>query len=253
MTDESLFPPLQEMSPDQFMAYSGEMLQTLVAGAVVERFKIRENGSPNLILSEVVENQGIDEYLEREKEFMKRVLESYERWSRDDNNVVLWDVDETMGKVEFVNGSEYTWHFRPAMQLLIPYLSIRYPSIKNGILTTRSVEHAMKGFDGYSDLLESFPFFDTSYIYSARDVDLEVDCEIPRNEREKREKVMQDQLRDRTDMDVFPAVVNKYKVMQRLDEEHPETKFRIVDDCAIADIAGESGLCVYYMQPNIWS
>ncbi|HOM78220.1 MAG TPA: hypothetical protein PLT50_03400 [bacterium] len=251
MENESLFSPLAEMSSDQFMEYSERRLQTLVASAIVPRFKVSETVLPNSILTDVVEDQDISEYLEREREFMVAVLEAYGRWSLDVDNVVLWDVDETMGKVAFVPNMEPVWHFRPAMQLLIPYLSIKYPEIKNGILTTRTVDGAMSGFEVYSDLLSRFPFFDTTHIYSVREVAISNGVPFTPSE-ENKEDLLYEALVERTQLPLDSATMLKYKVLQVLRTHNPDKHFRVIDDNAIADIEGENGLCVYYMQPNIW-
>jgi hypothetical protein len=89
--------PQQTTPNEEFLEKSSDLLTTTIASILEKR-----GNEAKYIMKDVAE-EGIGVYIEREKSFMVAILEGYERWSQEPNNIVLWDVDDTLGKVVLDN------------------------------------------------------------------------------------------------------------------------------------------------------
>ncbi len=214
-----------QLQPEEFITANSELLSE----------GIRTNFSKSYF-----DEDDIQESLNRELKFMGVILASYELWAQEPNNVVLWDVDDTMGKAKFLNEtSTPEWFFRPSMQLLIPYISKRYPTIKNGIISNRRVDEARYGFDKYSELFDEYPFFDPNYIFSCRDEPTD----------KAAAKAISQEL-----FALYPGRTSrdaekKLLILRQLAATRHDIKWRVIDDMVEASAMGESGADVYYLMP----
>jgi hypothetical protein len=212
------------------------MLQTTTA-AVIESISHK-----NKYIMEDVKEEGFEAFVERERQFMKAVLDGFEKWSKEANNIVLWDVDDTLGKVLYLgnDGNERVWYLRPAMQILVPYLKEHYPNVKNGFITNRKKTGIPGDFEKYSDLFSEYPFFDFDLAYSVRDMEMT----------HAQENEICDKFQPVTNR-VNSDFAHKYQIVENLKLQNPDVHYRIIDDNAIAMIAGEDGVDVYYMMPKM--
>ncbi len=225
---------LASLSPEEFIAQSNEMLQTATA-ALIESIS-----HESMYIMEAVKEEGIEPFVERERQFMQAVLEGFERWSKVPNNVVLWDIDDTLGKVLHLGVDGQVWYMRPAMQLLVPYLKGHYPDIKNGFITNRGKNGIPGDFEKYADLFREYPLFDFDLAYSVRDLQMPYTEEVAICERFL-------SVTSRVNSDF----AHKYQILENLKLQHPDKHFRVIDDNAIAEIAGEDGVDVYYLMPKM--
>ena len=112
---------------------------------------------------------------ELEYKFADRVIEAYERWGREPNPVVLWDVDHTMGgdpsfaygSNEFRERTGIRWGFRPCFLELINFLHEKFPNIRNGILSTRGLENLRAQLQDPKELGAIQDVIDPAQVYSA--------------------------------------------------------------------------------------
>lgn len=84
--------------------------------------------------------------IEREKQFINRVWNFYQRYSLEDrkNLVVLFDIDDTIGKVRFCKNNTYKFDIRPSFIPLIE--TIISHSSQIGILSSRSRDKMLDQF-----------------------------------------------------------------------------------------------------------
>ena len=169
---------------------------------------------------------------EKEKLFCRMIIEAFARWAKEEKSpVVLWDVDETMGKYRFVkDGTE--WGFRPVIIPLFEFLKEKFPNITHGILSGRS--EIQSQLDDSNRLLRISRFIDSGYIYSAEGK------YVPSRVREEYEK-------NALDAGFFSVVVAKGEILRELRESGKNVKD--IDD-AVAALQGADGVCVYEMSPN---
>lgn len=220
------------MTAEEFLESSTELLTATVAAVIVKIDSIKKH------FMEEVGEEGISKYVEREKEFMRAVLEAYANWSKEEGNIVLWDVDDTLGRAVFLSENSYEWYFRPGMQLLMPFLKSKYPDIQNGILTSGNEGMKTYYFLKYSDLLNNTQFFNPNMFYSTQDVEIS-------NEEELLAEL------DEIDIRSNLGTAYKYVILQELKRKNPDTHYRIIDDNAISAVVKEDGLDVYELMPSV--
>lgn len=226
--------PQQTTPNEEFLEKSSDLLTTTIASILEKR-----GNEAKYIMKDIAE-EGIGEYIEREKSFMVAILEGYERWSQEPNNIVLWDVDDTLGKTVFDNKGNSEWFFRPAIQVLIPYLKNHYPDIKNGFLTTRTKDRIDEDFSKYADLLKEYPFFDPNLTFCTSDIKIDYEDE----------KILFNKLQ-KVEPRVDSGTIYKYTIWEDLKSKNPNNRYRIIDDNAIAKIVGNDGIYVEKLMPMI--
>ena len=69
--------------------------------------------------------------------FAQRVLDAMDRWQEEDSPIVLWDIDDTLGKNSITEGDVLEWNFRPTILPLLAYIKKVYPGITMGIMSNR--------------------------------------------------------------------------------------------------------------------
>ncbi|MBP9759717.1 hypothetical protein KBD45_08550 [Candidatus Dojkabacteria bacterium] len=112
----------------------------------------------------------LTEIVEREVDFVTNIINSYDRWSDEEAAIVLWDIDDTLGKVHSTKESS-VWRFRPSMVELLDFLSTEYPNVKNGIISNRADVTNIFNPDG--PLNEISKYFDKQLLISTRELKLE--------------------------------------------------------------------------------
>lgn len=165
--------------------------------------------------------------IENEVEFVKEVTKSYERWSSASDSIVLWDVDDTMGK--HTNFGESKWIFRPSLLPLMHFLQENFPQIKNGILSNRSQ---------MSDQLDMEPmnqvdfFLDRERLYSSRDVFISSDLH----------ETLSNEVYSATGR--YPNIDHEQKLTLIKELKSFGLNIKDIDDNRVAESLGENGLYV---------
>ncbi|MDP2632036.1 MAG: hypothetical protein Q8P30_04720 [Candidatus Uhrbacteria bacterium] len=107
--------------------------------------------------------ENINNAVEKEKTFIKKVINAYMNWSKENDPVVLWDIDDTIGRLQ---GER--WGYRPSMPSILQFLKEKFPNIENGILSDR--DHVAEQIsDGKLNQLQGLINFD--HIHSTRSLD----------------------------------------------------------------------------------
>lgn len=173
----------------------------------------------------------------RENAFRRCVLARIEAWSTEQSPIVLWDIDDTLGKV-VIGAGVAIWKTRPCVPELFQTLSERFPSIRHGILSDRLVPEitAMLGGQtplGDASLLAVERLVDAELIFSANEALFSEDqCLKDRFEDLKR---------------LFWAktgIYRKLAILQRLRET--EMNVHLIDDLPMAaEIPGGCPFALY--------
>ena len=126
-------------------------------------------GRAEFYFDDMLENSNLEAL---EYKFADRVIEAYSRWSQEDAAVVLWDVDYTMGANpgQLHSGGDVKdakWGFRPAFLALIEFLADKFPNVKNGILSTRTVSGLSTDLENERALAAVKSFIDAEHIYTS--------------------------------------------------------------------------------------
>lgn len=180
----------------------------------------------------------LNDVLESEVGFTRSVVDAYERWATEDNPIVLWDIDHTIGKYDLATEPPM-WRFRPSIQFLLRFLQDEFPNVTNGILTDRTEIEAQ--LDD-ADLLQPLSmFFDRHHLYSSRGIEL---------------KLSEEEIND-LDQEVYrsigryPVTGHKEKlvVLRRLTGDGLNVKS--IDDNHVAESMGDNGVCVFECQPKL--
>lgn len=204
--------------------------------------KIMKNNLQDRVLSKEISNKLAVEILEedlsdavnQEKKFTQEIISAFSRWSKEVSPIVLWDIDDTMGKV---NLSQDNPEFmpRPTLLPLLKFLKEKFPHIKNGVLSNRV--KVLEQLQDDKQLKSVAPFIDTQYIYSCRNI------EVLPDEAEKYEAEG-----EKFELDVNPDYMSKRKIINSLLKDGLQIK--CVDDNDVAIIMGQDGVCVYLMMPD---
>lgn len=182
--------------------------------------------------------ENINEFVEREVKFCKRVIRMFEQWGKEDNVLVLWDVDETIGKSyrNQANNGHYEWHFRPAFTFLAKYLGGNYPNIKNGMLSTGSIEY----LDKISKDVE--PFFSEDNLTSL------AESQIRSSERDRIEKAAQEITGENR---LFLTDGEALKIGTLFELQSNGINVKNIDDGESALVMGINGLQVRDLSPEL--
>lgn len=193
---------------------------------LTRRFTDRDGSDPKYL--EIVLEEDLPEVLEKEIEFARRVLDAYERWSPEEDPIVLWDIDDTMGK--YTMGPARKWHFRAAFGYVIEQIQERFPNVRNGIISDRKSLGELSLPEGFLD--EGLVF-------------LTGNEEVPANQQPQVEEELFEML------DIWPddAGVRKHLLIQKLLRQG--LNVHTIDDNRTTSALGDRGLCTELLMPRI--
>lgn len=99
-----------------------------------------------------------------ESHFVALCLRALERWSREKDAVILWDIDETL----IGSGSRIRF-LRPSSEAVLRYAERQFPNLRHGILSSLAPEWIPAAADLISTILgRSTEFGESGYRYSFR-------------------------------------------------------------------------------------
>lgn len=232
-----MYPPKNkpETTPDpaeQVSGLSREELATEIRSRYTALYKNDEE-----LLQEILE-EDLPKAVEREVQFVQAVVDAYQRWSQEDEVVVLWDIDETLG-IYSLPPDEHAmvWRFRPSVLSLMDYLQKTFPQVKNGLLSDRT--HLQEQLEEAKYLGPIADFIDAEFLFSCRDVPV-----LPQERTALEEELA-----------AIPGVIpssdhlNKTYLLRGLKDRGVNVK--VIDDNKVADTWGEAGLRTYHLMPKV--
>lgn len=182
--------------------------------------------SPHRVEEELTET--LLENTEKEIKFVRSLIESYEKWSHEPEPIVLWDVDDTMGKYDF-DLNPRKWIFRPSLISLMNFLNENFPNVKNGIMSNRG----SIGIQLDSEPLNKISFFfDRNHLYTSRDVNITREAQSS----------LTAEIRAAGD---FPNMDHLQKLKLFRELKSKDLNVKIIDDNSVAKSFGVDGLCVW--------
>jgi len=228
MSDKAKFVPDEAAAPaEEFIAVISGQLET----EITERLS-----DPCLDLFDDEIAAYTVRALEIEKTFCREVVSSYGRWALETSPLVLWDVDNTLGKHISVTAADpskitYAWKFRPALVPLLTYLRERFPQVRNGLISNRAQLEEQLADPKYLAPVQSF--FDATHLYSCSEVQ-------PSQEVELYFKAL----------DVLPDGDHKKKLTILRNLQAAGVNVKVIDDNQVAKTLGEDGLYTYSLVPR---
>ncbi|MCR4311433.1 MAG: hypothetical protein NUV54_02600 [Candidatus Taylorbacteria bacterium] len=206
------------------------------------RYWRRVSGKPEEMEKE--DEEDLHEAIETELKFSRAVLTAYERWRGEKDSVVLWDIDDTLGKNQFlvaIPECVSRWGFRASILLLFAFLREQAPEVKNGIVTDRLI--AREQLTDPEQLGHVSSFFDSEQVYSSHgfteDYCLEHGGDV--------EEVLEERFRERGLMSTRSAT-DKALLLERLRSDGMNVK--IIDDMSVAALEEKNGVWVYHCMPD---
>ncbi len=218
-----------DMSPDEFLSWVSPMLE----------FEVKRKIEISPDASWLTKEELLEDYkkaLEKEKGFCKVVVAAYEKWSVEPEPLVLWDIDDTLGKyfpvVAEDGGEVLEWKLRPSLPFLLPYLRGNFPTIRNGLLSNRiDLNTQLEMPDQLGSIAD---FFDTSHLYSCRG-------QAP-------SPVVKAHFRE---IGVYPDGDHERKLTIVWNLRDRGLNVKVIDDNRVAKTLGEDGVFTFYVAPIV--
>jgi phosphoglycolate phosphatase-like HAD superfamily hydrolase len=176
--------------------------------------------------SELIEEQ--ERVYKNETTFVHNVLRSYVQWSKDNQPLVLWDIDDTLGMCGLESG---VFRKRSSIPELFEFLEKAYPKVQNGILTTRS-ENGIAIFLSQSGMNK---YFETEHAYSTRGLEANIMGAVERYQV--------------ANYGFNQGAAEKFYIIERLRETGLNPKW-IDDFVGPEEAMGKDGLCVHNCKPH---
>lgn len=205
---------------------------------IKEIIHVKYSGHPDISNRKL--NEELPEFMEREVAFCKRVIRLYDQWSKEENTLVLWDIDETIG-MSYRNAEkngQYEWQFRPGFKMLAKYISENYPNVTNGFLTTAGEEYMQK----IGDTTEPSSFFSMENRYAVPRLNISAHT---RDAIESRVKA----LTGENSLTLSEGETMKMEILFKLMEQGKNIKN--IDDGESAFVMGANGLNVKNLIPTV--
>ena len=171
--------------------------------------------------------------IQSEREFSRQVFEVCARWANERDSIVLWDVDETMGKYLFGPDGKPRWGFRPVLLPLFEFLQEKFPGLRHGILSSRG--DIQDQLNDPEHLQRISRFIDPEHVYSSRGKYVPSQVENAYHEKGQ-------------EQGIYNITPEKAEILRELRESGKNVKD--IDDDGVAALAEKDGLCVYAVWPN---
>lgn len=141
-----------------------------IEASIIVRLRTFAEGHPGLFDGGEFETEVIPEVIRKEMLFATRVIEAYARWAQEEDPIVLWDIDDTMGHNDHTdNPSVMEWRFRDALLPVLDYVSSQFPTVINGISSNRESENTLLKLTKGGALEAISKYIDRKYVFTSRD------------------------------------------------------------------------------------
>lgn len=177
----------------------------------------------------------IDVMMERERSFVIAVLSRLQE-AKSSERILLFDIDETIGTVEFQDNHTFITILRPSLLPLLAEISAS--DLHIGLLSSRSKEGIEQQLQDPQHLAALRQYIDPAYINSSRE-EKELDCPLDElGERLKKEFGGKDGVIDKNligrdsenDFPQLPGDQTKLSVLKKKREEWKNKTVIVVDD-----------------------
>ena len=165
-----------------------------------------------------------------ERRFAEAVITAFERWSSEENVIVLWDIDNTIGSYD-LSSDEEVWSFRPIWHPLMQYLQTNFPSIKNGVMSNRTIVNEQ--LQDPKMLGPISGFIDANNIFSSRELEVS---------EEQQHSIEEEVL---ADLEEYPNQDHYQKVTLMRSLRASGLNVKLVDDNLAAATMKQDGVCAH--------
>lgn len=199
---------------------------------IIERIKASKEGEMLFDFDDEMDQEELEESVEREIKFAESVIQKYTDWSQEESPIVLWDIDDTLVRNVYSDDAPNGMYqaIRVTALELLSFLKEKFPNITNGILSNRDeLEEQLNNPERLQVLSD---FMNRDYLYTSRHED------VP--------KEVEDEFRELFKNGYYNVngdSQQKNMVINRLKEEGLNIK--VIDDNQIAELQGDDGLYVY--------
>lgn len=116
----------------------------------------------------------VNRTVEKEEKFTTNIIEAFEKIKKNSQEkIILFDIDETIGKIKAIDERQNKTVLRPSFELLLENYFNKYlekKELKIGFLSSRSKDSICNQLDDINHLVSIKKYVDKDYIYSTRDV-----------------------------------------------------------------------------------
>ncbi len=232
-------------SPSDKPQLTDEQLNDLVEGwrdGIAEGYKeiisLKYSSKPERMAQKIEDS--LPELIAKDMEFARLVVKKFDEWSKEQDAVVLWDIDETMGKMyaNNSNAGKYEWRLRPVFQEVVKYAQENYPNLTHGVLTTAPEA----GIQSRLAELYTGGFLSHEHTYSVSNP------QLTSHDRNSMEAFSRQQTGDEY-ITLSDGETAKLLVLTGL--KGTGVNVKNIDDGRSALVWKEDGVCVYELQPFV--
>ncbi len=170
--------------------------------------------------------KSLDLALSKEESFSRKIIEAFEKWESEGDVSVLWDIDYTIGAYRM--GMKDQWRLRASIVPLLEFLHEHFPQIKNGIITSRTVDDTKENFKDPKALAAVAPYFDAEEIYTSAGGIEKLPAALKTELLDTLKKSIEH------DTTQFNPILDKYAILKELKESGHNVK--TIDDNDVAAI-----------------
>lgn len=187
-------------------------------------------------LTDKYKTEDLANAIKKEREFVIGLLDKCTEWSKEKDPIVLFDIDDTIGKRSTTDGK---WRFRPSFLGVLQYAQENFQNLKFGLVSNRTETAQMIQNGGELSPLEKY--VDANHIYRL------VDCRIQLNSLDYDDTAKK--VWGLLDGHASHDEVRKYAMVNDLRESG--LNVMLVDDCDAPRCFGANGFCVKQMMPYV--
>lgn len=189
----------------------------------------------------------LQEKIEGEKYFFEEVLRESEALVMDTNNktsIILFDIDETIGKALFDKKGNFSGTLlRPALLPLLEHIQQKFPHVEIGFITTRSKEGVMDQLEDEHQFASIKKFLSLNRMYSVARQEVYMSTDEQSEFIKNSPVINQASVTEETEWHLNSGDILKLKVLEELQLKEPHTGVLAVDDFQYAGLL-KRGVCL---------
>lgn len=190
----------------------------------------------------------VEEKIDGEKYFFQEVLHGAEVLAGDSEHtksVILFDIDDTIGKPVFDREGNFSGTIlRPTLLPLLENIKEKFPAMEIGFLTTRSKEGVVSQLEDEHQLASLKKFISADRIYSVARQEVYMSTDEQSEFVQKSPIVNQEHVTEETGWYLHPGDILKLKMLEELNANEPATSVLAVDDFSYAGLL-KNGVSVH--------